>query len=247
MDQPTRLLGRFLTASGILLGMLLAACERPKPRPPTISDATRIANARDALQSKIKGLQASRYADADFNAAYLIPAYRRGIQLLSSTGAGRLPKPVPLVAALRLHEGDDDRYRSGMTIIWLETGFSVRGVRISREDQAFLDFETWPQWDEDDRKWFNSTAWRDSAIRVTIVDVEPETNNGAVSFEKEWPVIELPRKYAEQKLSLSLLLTDGGLAGPVEVYKISVTASDTDVESQSNRNSDAGRVRGIPD
>ena len=211
-----------------VLAIAVAGCDRPKPAPPATTDVERIENARSALANLIKGLEASPYADAPHNANYLIPAYRRGIDLLSSPGLTGSSKPVPLVALFRLP--GDDGHQGGMTIAWLEPGFEVKGFSISCNDQDPLEFGTWPQWHERDREWFSSTVWRDSAVGVVVHDrgdAEQERRPASVSFDEGSPVIHLPGRLARGPMRLSLVLNSGEHTAEIDVFTVDGSAPAT--------------------
>jgi hypothetical protein len=169
----------------------------------------RIAAAKGALQG---GLESNRDSKDPYIRDHLVPAFERGIDVLSTQPPPKLRDPVLLLAAFE--RAEPSGYR--LFLLWLEDGFSTSGIAVVEGDNKVLTEESVFEFSGEDRRRLGPTVWRPTAVRVLLGEVA--TTKEAATQPGSWPPIRLPADAFRRQLKVSLITRDGKRTEALRAY-----------------------------
>lgn len=180
-----------------------------------LSCEKKIGDSKKKLQVGLQGVQTIRdniapKTDVDPLLRYLSDRYDH---TLSVFGDGKTLDGKPhLISATIYFKVVENGVAPSLRIEWLEEGFDVSGIRIVSENTT-VDYPNAFVWGGDDKKWFASTAWRDTWL--AIVNAPDTVWKGDPT---DWKCLVVPDAVLKEGAQVELLTRDGKQSNRVSLY-----------------------------
>ncbi len=179
-------------------------------------EVQKLRNAETSLRGGISGISER----TPFARECLLPAYRRGLNIVEQPGIGRIDEPVLLAAVFRFNATDrPGRPEHSIWFMWLESGFKAVGFYIEKEDGEDMGFKPF-EWTEDPKKFYAGNALRDIGMGIELDEGGEEDVPGQRKRRVgSTPTIRLNSEVLDcEKMRVGLVLEDGTRLDPIDAY-----------------------------
>jgi len=198
--------------------LVLAGCERrgQSDAGQTVSYAVKRQITIDFLGEVVQS-QASA-PQTELLTKYVLPAYRRAINMLSADPPPPLDKPVLLIAVFRPHRKEENAYV--LDLVWIERAFETSGfyLRSGGTEPALARYPVFG-WNDEDRRWHSAMLHRHLGLKVHLVGFgEPEEHDPESAEGVLVVYVHMASPAVVKQCQVGLILQDGSLTPSIPVW-----------------------------